>query len=64
LKLRTEVLEAAFRANVRTLANYLYVLRGCKSGRDVKDWKEAEKQLEGYLKTTDKERRSENNSSN
>jgi hypothetical protein len=38
-------LHALFRRSVRELAYYLFVLRGCKQGRRLDDWIEAEKML-------------------
>jgi DUF2934 family protein len=37
--------ESPFYQNVQTLAQYLYVMRGCKEGKDLDNWLEAEAQL-------------------
>jgi hypothetical protein len=49
LKLNSEYLKSVFRQNIRTLAHYLYVLRGCKKGRAVENWLEAENKLKRCL---------------
>jgi hypothetical protein len=59
LKLNTVNLDELFRNNVRTLANYLYVLRGCRKGHDFENWTEAEKQLAEYLSPDDMEPKSQ-----
>jgi len=40
--------ESLFTKNVRSLAHYLYVLRGCPEGRTLVHWIEAETQLRDY----------------
>ena len=40
--------ESPFYQNVQTLAQYLYVMRGCKEGGDLDNWLEAEAQLQRY----------------
>ena len=49
LKPRPEFLESELRQNVATLAHYLYVLRGCRDGRHLDDWLEAEQRLGSCL---------------
>jgi len=49
LKLHSEYSESLFRENVKTLAYYLYVARGCHEGRAFEHWIEAEKQLKILL---------------
>lgn len=41
--------EPLFSQNIRTLAHYLYVLRGCQEGHALNNWIEAEKMLRECL---------------
>jgi len=42
-------LENLFHSKVRELACYLYVMRGCQSGRSLDYWLEAERRLQESL---------------
>jgi hypothetical protein len=48
LKSNLDPLESSFHQSVRTLAQYLYVMRGCKEGTALNNWLEAEAQLQKY----------------
>ena len=41
--------ESLFHQTIAQLAYYLYVLRGCKEGRDMNNWIEAETQLKSRV---------------
>jgi hypothetical protein len=41
--------KAIFQENIKALAQYLYVLRGCPEGRALDHWIEAERQLKNCL---------------
>jgi hypothetical protein len=45
--------ESLFHQAVTQLAHYIYVMRGCKEGRDLNNWIEAETQLKGCLAVTE-----------
>jgi hypothetical protein len=49
VKINAEYSETLFSQNVKTLAEYLYVVRGCRPGRDLDNWIEAETRLKEYL---------------
>ena len=42
-----------FNINVSSLAQYLFVVRGCKEGRDVANWLEAESELKCRISEED-----------
>jgi len=41
--------ESLFHENIKTLAHYLFVARGCQEGRALNNWIEAEAQLKEFL---------------